>query len=215
MDQKLLFLINREWTGPALDRFMAVVTSAAFWMVPLILLGLALIVFGGFRARAFVVVALMAFVLNDSVVGNGIKRLVGRLRPFQSETGVRIVSLAPPAWKGMFAPLQVYVTTGATGETSGRSFPSNHSSNTASVAFLVTMFFRRWGWLAFAPALLVAYSRVYLGVHWPSDVLAGIFVGCGVALLTLLLAEWSWRRFGARVAPKIAAQHPSLLSRAA
>jgi undecaprenyl-diphosphatase len=212
MDQKLLFLINREWTGPVLDRIMAVVSSAALWTVPFVLLVLAVIVRGGFRARAFACVTLLTVLLCDGVVGKGIKMAVGRLRPHQSEFGVRQLSLAYPAWKGLFAPVQEETSLGNSTETEGRSFPSNHAANTASAAMLAAVFFRRRGWIAFFPALLVAYSRVYTGSHWPSDVLGGICLGIGVALLALLLAESLWRTFAARLSPALAARFPSLLS---
>ena len=68
MDQKLLFLINREWTGPVLDRVMAVASSAALWTVPLVLLVLAVIVRGGFRARAFAVVVLLVGALASPAI---------------------------------------------------------------------------------------------------------------------------------------------------
>jgi undecaprenyl-diphosphatase len=212
MDQKLLFLINREWTSPVLDHVMAIASSSALWTVPLAVLVLAVLVRGGFRGRAFVVVALLAFVLCDSVAGYAIKRAVGRLRPHQSEFGVRQLSLAYPAWKGLFAPVNEVVSLGTDPEVEGRSFPSNHAANTASVALLAAVFFRRRGWLAFFPALLVSYSRVYTGSHWPSDVLGGICLGLGVALLTLLIAEALWRAYGSRLSPALAARFPSLLS---
>lgn len=214
MDQKLLFLINREWTGPGLDRLMCIVTSSALWTVPLVLFALAVLVRGGFRARAFCAVVLVAFVLSDSVAGYWLKRAVGRPRPHQSEFGVRQVSLAHPAWKGAFAPVEENISLGTEATAVGRSFPSNHAANTASAAMLAAIFFRR-GWLAFIPALLVAYSRIYTGSHWPSDVLAGVALGCGVALLSLLMAESLWRTFGRKLAPSLADSHPSLLSRPA
>jgi undecaprenyl-diphosphatase len=212
MDQKLLFLINREWIGPVLDRVMTAVSSSALWKWPFVALLIAVLVRGGFRARAFTAVALVAVLLCDSVAGYGIKRAVGRLRPHESEFGVRKLSLADPPWRGIFQPVHEEISLGNTTEPKRRSFPSNHSANTACVALLAAIFFRRFGWLAFFPALLVAYSRVYTGAHWPSDVLGGIALGLGVAMLALLLAESLWRRFAPRLSPALAARHPSLLS---
>jgi undecaprenyl-diphosphatase len=215
MDQKLLLLINREWTGPVLDRVMTVASSSALWTVPFLLLILAVLVRGGFRARSFVVVVLLSVLMCDTVSSYGIKKAVGRLRPSQTQFGIRQLSLAYPPWHGLFEPVKEKVSLGDSLKTEGRSFPSNHAANTACAAMLAAIFFRRRGWLAFFPALLVSYSRVYTGSHWPSDVLGGIFLGLGVAMLTLLLAESLWRRFGARLAPALAVRFPSLLSNTA
>ncbi len=215
MDQKLLFLINREWTGPVLDRVMTAASSSSLWTVPFVLLVIAVLVRGGFRARSFAAVVLFAVVLCDAVAGYGIKKATGRMRPHESEFGVRQLSLTAPAVRGIFLPVKEVISLGNETESAGRSFPSNHAANTSCAALLAAIFFRRWGWLSFVPSLLVAYSRVYTGSHWPSDVIAGMFLGFGVAMLTLLLAEMLWRRFGARLSPALASRHPSLLSNAA
>jgi membrane-associated phospholipid phosphatase len=211
MDQKLLFLINREWTSSGLDRLMAVMSSAAFWTVPLVIAGVFALWMGGFRARAFVLVALLAFGFSDGVVGRILKRAVGRLRPHQTEVGVRMVDLASPAYSGVLQPPKVKVSLGTGRDQPGRSFPSNHASNTAAIALLAACFFRRWGWLALIPASLVSYSRVYVGSHWPSDALGGMCLGFAVAFFTLALAEISWRRLAPRIWPDAAKRHPSLL----
>lgn len=215
MDQQLLFLINREWTAPALDRVMTIASSFSLWVVPCIFLVIAIMIRGGFRARAFLLVATFAVLLCDGVSGYGIKRAVGRFRPHETEFGVRQLSLSRPHILGAVRPLQEMVSLGDSDATAGRSFPSNHSANTACLALLVALFFRRAGWLAFFPALLVSYSRVYVGSHWPSDVVAGICVGFAMALIALLLAEMLWRRFAPRHLPAFASRHPSLLSSAA
>jgi membrane-associated phospholipid phosphatase len=210
MDQKLLFLINREWTSPALDRLMAIMSSVTFWAVPLALIVAASCWWGGFRARTFVILALLTFGLTDGVVGRTLKKTVGRARPSQSEVGVRTVNLASPAWRGVFAPVKEKLSTGDERGQRGGSFPSNHAANTAGIALIAALLWRRWGWLAFLPALCVAYSRVYVGSHWPTDALAGVCIGCATAFLVLTLAEFVWRRWGQRLAPRVAAQHPSL-----
>lgn len=213
MDQKLLFLINREWSSPALDKLMALASSAAFWAIPLGLAALWLAWKGGFRGRVFVLVALVAFGITDGIVGRNLKRSVNRLRPHQSEFGVRMIDLARPVWKGLAQPVREKLSLGSSRfkKEDGRSFPSNHSANTAAVALVAALLFR-WGWLVFLPALLVSYSRIYTGAHWPSDVAAGVFIGCGTGLVAFLAAEWVWRKFGERFAPRVAARHPSLLT---
>jgi undecaprenyl-diphosphatase len=111
----------------------------------------------------------------------------------------------------LFQPPAEKLSLGTERDGTGTSFPSNHASNNAAVALLAAIFFRRLGWLAFVPACTVAYSRVYTGSHWPSDVLAGFFLGMGVAFVFFVLSESLWRRLGSRIAPGLAARHPSLL----
>jgi undecaprenyl-diphosphatase len=83
--------------------------------------------------------------------------------------------------------------------------------NTMAVALVCAAFFRGLGWLAFAPAGLVGYSRIYTGSHWPSDVLISVLLGLGVTLLLLGLFERIWRKAGPRFLPVIAQAHPRLL----
>ena len=63
------------------------------------------------------------------------------------------------------------------------SFPSNHASNTFAAATLISLCFRNTTFLAIAFALLVCYSRVYLKVHYPSDILGGAIYGSLIGYL--------------------------------
>ena len=213
MDQKLLFLINRQWTSPAMDYIMATASSFDAWVPPLILLIGLLLWRGGFRARAFVLSAALIVGINDGLISRTIKHVVDRPRPHQSIAEVRQVDLAKghPRLLALAKPLNIKYSQPAEGDVQGRSFPSSHTINTMSVALVTACFYRRRGWLAFLPAMIVAWSRIYTGSHWPSDVLTSIFLGLGATLLLLCGLEWLWRKMGAQFLPALHREHPQLL----
>lgn len=214
MDQKLLFLINREWTSAAADRLMALVSSWDVWLPIAAILIIWLLVKGPFKARAFVVTVGLIVGINDGVVSNSLKHLIGRPRPHQVVEGVRVVDLAKakPRILAIFSPAKVKLSKPGSDPVSGRSFPSSHTMNMFSVALVSACFFGRRGAWFFGIAALVAYSRIYVGVHWPSDVITSIFLGIGSSLLLLAGLDALWRRYGAVWWPEMQARHPSLLS---
>ncbi len=214
MDQKLLFLINHTWTCRALDYLMALMSNFDAWTPPLIVLLAVVLWRGGFRARAFVVTAALIVGVNDGVISNTLKRLVDRPRPHQALDDVRMVELAKarPRLRALGKPLIIRFSKPSGKDVEGRSFPSSHTINTITVALVATCFYRRFGWLAFIPAWLVGWSRIYTGSHWPTDVATSILIGLGSTLLLLCGLEWLWRTAGGRFLPAIQREHPSLLT---
>jgi undecaprenyl-diphosphatase len=214
LDEKLLLLINREWTSPVLDKIMAAASSLDAWLPLFVVLILLVLWRGGFRARAFLVMLTLIVAVNDGIVSNILKHLVGRPRPNQSHYDVRVVDLAKmrPRCLALFRPVEVRMSLAELGNVEGRSFPSGHTIHTMSAALVAVAFYGARAAWAFALAGLVAYSRIYTGSHWPSDVLTTIPLAFGVTLLLLALANWLWHRHGGRWLPHIRAQHPFLFA---
>jgi len=213
MDQQLLFLINRTWTHPALDWVMAVASSFDFWWPILLVAGVLAAIFGGFRWRVFLLAVGIAVGITDGLVVDTLKKAVGRPRPNDALADVRVVDLArsSPRFLALGKPLRVKFSQARIQSVGGNSFPSGHASNNFAVAAVAAMFFRRWGWLVFLPALLVSYSRIYVGSHWPFDILVSAFLGAGIGTLTAVGLEALWRRWGEKFLPVLHGKHPELL----
>jgi undecaprenyl-diphosphatase len=123
--------------------------------------------------------ALAAVGLAD-FVGNLIKHWVERPRPFNS--GIPDIQRSGAG---------------------GYSFPSNHSTNMFALATYLSFFLRSLGWrvLLFGIAVLIAFTRVYNGVHFPGDVIAGAFLGS--------LSGWSLARLMMMLIDRIAGRELS------
>jgi membrane-associated phospholipid phosphatase len=87
-------------------------------------------------------------------------------------------------------------------------FPSSHTLNATTLGLVFALFLRAPAWLLLP--LLMAWSRVYTGAHWPSDVTASILMGLLSNSLILLGAERLWRSRIAVHYPELHAMHPTL-----
>jgi undecaprenyl-diphosphatase len=94
---------------------------------------------------------------------------------------------------------------------SGPSFPSGHVANNTVAAVCLMLFYRKRGWPYWIIAAAIGYSRIYLGAHWPSDVVATFFLGIGEALVLIGVLELIWRSAARKLAPEVFARHPSLV----
>lgn len=212
MDQAIFHLINERWTHPALDLFMAAISDVEIWKPLLVVVGLCVAIFMGFKGRAFIVCLALALFLADYFLVSGLKTAINRGRPKQVQQ-VRMVQLerTQPRFMTLFKKPVIRFSDETDRTKSGPSFPSGHVMDNVVIGTMCVLFFRRWGWLYFILAAAVAWSRMYLGAHWPSDVLGTAFLGVGEAFLALALAEMAWKRWGPRFAPEIFERHRRLI----
>ena len=82
------------------------------------------------------------------------------------------------------------------GCTNSFSMPSNHAANSSAIILAISYMSGKWvRWMALTVAMLVGFSRVYVGVHYPSDVLAGALAGIAVSILVIKLYKWASVRY--------------------
>ena len=163
---KILFWINQSLSNPVFDFIMPILTNENYWVIPLIWLIVFLVFFQGKRGRIAIVILIVAVAVTDSVSAFILKPYFGRIRP--SYDLVEYVNLLVP--KG------------------GKwSMPSNHAANIFALAVVLSFFYDKMKVPLFSLAVVIAFSRVYVGVHYPADVLVGGLFGYGMAWLVLTL----------------------------
>jgi undecaprenyl-diphosphatase len=160
IDTALFLFCNNTIANPVFDAVFTCITNGRFWIIPGIIAAMLFLYFK--KKTAVLVIALMLATVSvsDPVCNRIIKPLVPRLRPCNES--VRLSG-------GRFL----------LGRKGSRSFPSSHAMNMFAQAMLLTLLYRRKrvGIIAFSFAAVIGFSRIYVGVHYPLDVLAGAVFG--------------------------------------
>jgi len=179
LDRRMFRLLNGSIRNALFDILMPVITDFRKWRAIVILIWSGLVLFGGTRGRWAALVLIPLVVASDQISSHALKPLLARLRPCEVLGNVHL-------WYGkegwITTPIEVVRS-----YKSSFSFPSSHAANiTASMLFL-GLVYRRILALSLTFALLVSLSRVYIGVHWPLDVLSGMALGALLGWLAFVL----------------------------
>jgi undecaprenyl-diphosphatase len=155
IDLSILYFFNHTLSSRVLDSFFLLITNVNHWYIAYaILLGLCFFK-GGTKGKLAVAGVILLIIVTDQFSHKILKEIFLRPRPCKALGDV----LTPAGCGGTF------------------SFPSNHAFNNFAAATFFFLLYKNLKWILFTVAILIAVSRIYLGLHYPSDVLAGAAVG--------------------------------------
>ncbi len=171
LDFAILDWVAAHLQNPVFDALSVALSFLGDYAVPWLVLAAVLLFMPKYRKWA--VVMLIALALEVICTDVLIKTLVARPRPFLLNPNARLIVSPPDSF----------------------SFPSGHSGSSFACAVTLCFSKKKRFWIpALSLALLTALSRIYLYVHYPSDVVAGMILGTLCALVTVLVASPYIRR---------------------
>lgn len=150
--------IRQDWLTPIVTVITSLGNAGAVWLI------LALIFLIGVRTRRWGAAMLVALVFGLLVGNLWLKNWIARPRPFHTYSDIMPLVI----------PGDLY------------SFPSGHTLSSFCAATACFGYSRRAGLFCYLLAVLIGLSRLYMGVHYPSDVLAGALLGIGLGMLAVL-----------------------------
>jgi undecaprenyl-diphosphatase len=174
IDTTLFIFFNVSLANPVFDFIMPVLTCDQTWYPLWVILFIGLLWKGGSRGRWFVLLAILAVTTADQSVNQFLKPLFGRIRP------CNVIDIARE-----LVPCS-----------SSFSMPSSHAANFFTTAAMGAFFYPRyqvWYWLI---AVMVSYSRIAVGRHYPFDALIGAIIGSSIALLWMYFFLLFLKRIG-------------------
>lgn len=162
IDVALMHFFNVTLANPVTNLIMPIITHEWFVRIFLLSCALAALIFGGKHGRITFVILILTVILTDQISSQIIKPAVGRLRPCKTLDWVNILVNC----------------------SSGKSFPSSHAANSFGQAAIWLWRYPKYKWFFIVAAILISFSRVFVGVHYPFDILTGAAVGttCGLIM---------------------------------
>ena len=169
IDQEIFLAINQGLSNPVFDWLLPILRNPYTWAPLYLFLVIFFIKTYGKTGILIVVMTLATFGASDAVSSHLIKKSVKRVRPcndivFKEEVNIRVRC------------------------GSGFSFTSSHATNHFALAFFwIALFRRKWKnamWLCITWATLISVSQIYVGVHYPFDILCGAILGILIGMAT-------------------------------
>jgi undecaprenyl-diphosphatase len=173
LDTSLFYFFNVKLQNGFFDFLMPILTNLDYWRIPIGLGVILLLIFGKKRGRFAVFLLVLGITLSDQLCNSVIKPLVGRIRPCNILENIHLLVNCTKSY----------------------SFPSSHAVNMFAGVTLLSYSYRKIRVLLFIIAVLVSYSRIYVGVHYPFDALAGAILGIFCAFIVITLFKFAQKNF--------------------
>ncbi len=165
IDVYVFHFINQGLATPVGDLFWEYITDFDKRLpirILLLAVWLVMMIKGGTRGRTAALLAIPLLLISDQLSSAFLKPLVGRLRPCD-----------------VLPPEQIHLLVGC----GGKSFPSSHAVNNFAMATMLSFYYPNARPHLYAWATVITLSRVFVGVHYPSDIIGGAIIGFLIGLL--------------------------------
>lgn len=166
IDVEIFYFINHTLSNSLFDKLMPYLTEVKHWYLTYIILILICYFKGGRIGKIAAVGAIFLIIASDQFSSSFLKNLFGRPRPCKVLPDVNILAFC----------------------SGSGSFPSSHAVNNFAAAFFFYRLFPKLKWILISVAALMAFTRPYVGVHYPSDIVAGAIIGSGIGYLFSYIA---------------------------